>query len=407
MTDRILTVEDLEGDHSPLGPSGADRWINCPGSYQCTRGIRDESSSYAIEGTAAHAVAEACDKQEVAASHFLDWTVRVSRDGKHTDVPVTWEMVDAVQTFLDYVDEFPGDNLNESQVRYTDLVPEGFGTLDRAKIGTYVVHIFDFKYGQGVPVEAEDNAQMKLYALGFLQDYGWLADDLKSFVLHVVQPRLSAISSWPISWADLVEWGEKVVRPAAQEALHAKTPTMKAGKWCTFCKIRATCTVRASAVFSEVVGDFKDLDSAVDDVELLGPAFALTPDQAARVLKVLPQIKSWCSDLEAYAMAELQAGRKIGDWKLVEGKSNRVWNKADDEVAKELLAAGVKEDQLYKPREIVGPAPIEKILGKKNEVLKSLCTKPKGKPTLAPGDDKRPALTVDAASEFADLDSGE
>lgn len=203
---------------------------------------------------------------------------------------------------------------------------------------------------------------------------------------------------------ELLQWGAEVAAKQARKAVDG-VPEFKAGSWCTFCKIKSTCMVRASSVFSEIVGDFANLDEAVTEVETLGPAFALTADQAARILHVLPQIKSWCSDLEEFAVAEIAQGRAVGDWKLVEGRASRKWALPEAEVAEVLKAAGVPDDQVW-TREIVSVAQAEKIkmLGKKHSVFKDHVVKTKGKPTLAPGSDKRASISVDAATEFDSLD---
>ena len=405
--DRTLIVEKAEGDHSPLGPSSADRWIHCPGSMRASRHVPDQPSVYAVEGTAAHKVAEECERHGQKAQHYLGWTVLVREAGASYAVNVDREMVDSVQEFLDYVDEFPGDSLNESKVRFETLVPGGFGTLDRAKVGTKTVHLFDFKYGQGKEVYAENNPQLKLLGLGFHEDYAWMSPDVEEYVLHIVQPRIGNTSSWAISQEALLAWGQEVVAPAAKEALETKVPAMAAGDWCTFCRIRSTCMVRASAVFSHVVDDFVDLDAAISDAETFGPRAALSPEQIDRVLHLAPQIESWLSDLKEHAIAEIMHGRAIGAWKMVEGRANRGWAKPDVEVADELMKAGAAEEDIFKPRELISPAAVEKLaaIGKKHPLLATLVVKPKGKPVLAPGSDARPALTIDARSEFADLDA--
>ena len=399
-------LEAPESEHSRLGPSSAERWIECPASVRATANYPDEGSSFAIEGTAAHAVAEACEHNGVPASHYLGWTVRVRRGSEHTDVECGQEMVDGVQVFLDYVNEFPGESLNESRVDYPFIIEGGFGTMDRAKIEPdgKRIHVFDLKYGKGVPVDATDNPQLKLYAIGMDHTFGWMSEETEQYVVHVVQPRLDSISSWAVSREELLRWGNEVAAKQARKAVEGGGE-FKAGSWCQFCKIKSTCMVRASSVFSEIVGDFANLDEALTEVETLGPAFALTHDQAARILHVLPQIKSWCSDLEEFAVAEIAQGRAVGDWKLVEGRASRKWALPDTEVAAVLTAAGVPDDQVW-TREVVSVAQAEKLkmLGKKHSVFKEHVVKTKGTPTLAPGSDKRASISVDAAAEFDSLD---
>ena len=397
MTDKVLLVTD--GAHSPLGPSSSERWLQCPGSVQATAGMPSTSSSYAIEGTAAHGVAEECEKLGVRAEHFFEWTVRVQKEGDSTDVTCDQEMVDGVNAFLDYVDDLPGLSFSEATVRYEDWVPEGFGTMDRAKVDGETSHIIDFKYGKGVQVYATDNSQLKLYALGFLQDYDWLFGDLDTFVLHINQPRLDHADQWPISVADLLDWGFKVVRPGALEA-RSPSARFKAGDWCRFCKLRSTCRVRAESVFATVVGEFDDLDAAARVAP--APAATLSNDQIAVILENLDNVVKWCADIKAHAVAELGHGRAVGGYKLVEGRSSRTW--ADEvKTAEALVKAGVKKADLYTYK-LIGVPAAEKILGKKNEVLKSLVVKPPGTPTLAPASDKRLAMKLDASVEFENLE---
>ena len=222
MAERVLNVTD--GAHSPLGPSSSKRWIKCPGSVQATAHLPSTTSEFAIEGTAAHAVAEECETLGVRADHFLDWTIRVNKDGASTDVACTQEMVDGVNAFLDYCDDWSGESFNETLVHYETWVPDGFGTMDRAKVDGHTAHIIDFKYGKGVQVYAADNEQLKLYALGFIEDFGWLFPDLETFVLHIVQPRLDHAESWTIARSDLLAWAEDVVAPAALRTSNSKAP---------------------------------------------------------------------------------------------------------------------------------------------------------------------------------------
>lgn len=357
------------------------------------------SSPYALEGTAAHAVAEACEKLGVRAEHFFEWTVRVGKDGAVTDIVCDQEMVDGVNAFLDYVDDLPGESLAEDIVHYDEWVPEGFGTLDRANLDGRTAHIVDFKYGKGVQVYATDNEQLKLYALGLIESYGWMYPDLQEFVLHIHQPRLDHVDRWSIERADLLKWAEEVVAPAALRASGANAE-FKAGGWCQFCKLKATCRIRAESVFTTVVGEFEDLDAAA--AASPSPIATLSNDQLAIILANIDNVVRWCSDIKSHAAAELAGGRTVGDWKLVEGRSSRGW-KDEVETAEALATAGVKKADLYTYK-LIGVPAAEKILGKKHEVFKTLVVKPKGNPTLAPASDKRSALSPAALAEFEDLD---
>jgi hypothetical protein len=405
VTDKILTIADSL--HSSLGPSSASRWINCPASVKATADIPNESSVYAMEGTAAHGVAEECDRLQVRAEHFAGWTIRVDRSDGKQDFVCDQEMVDGVNAFLDYVDDLPGISLCEMMVKYTDWVDDGFGTLDRAKVDGTTVHIVDFKYGKGVEVAAHDNSQLKIYAAGFFQEWLWLFPDIENVVLHIVQPRIHHFDSYATTYAKILAWMASEVAPAAKRT-KASRPPFKAGEWCRFCKIRATCMVRASYVVEAVTGEFgelEDLDAAIDKEPL--QVATLSNEQIARILPKLGSVESWCKAIKAHAAAEVAAGRAVGGYKLVEGRSNRVWGATEKEVVDACLAGGfVDNEQLFEYK-LLSPSQAEKVLGKRKNILKPLIVKPPGKPALVPGDDARPAMVIDPSEAFDNLDIGE
>lgn len=383
--------------HSIVGPSAAKRWINCPGSVLATKDLPDVESSYATEGTAAHTLTEWCRLKNVRAEQYLGAYIPVGDD---TRMFVDQEMVDAANEFCDYVADLGGLALIEERVNYSSFVEGGFGTSDHISFVDRTCHVADFKYGKGVQVFAAGNEQLMLYALGTWIEFGYLYD-FDEFVLHVVQPRLGHIDSWKISLNDLLAWTRDVAVPAGKLALTPGAP-FKSGDWCQFCKLKATCKVRAQTVFETVVGDFEDLDaSTVRDVP------QLTNDEIATALVQVANIKRWCTDLQLHAMTQLRDGKKIGDWKLVAGKTSRDWAKPAPDVAAALLAAGVSPDTVYEPAVLRSPAQIEK-RGKGNKKLvEALVSKSAGKPALAPGSDQRPGLAVDALQEFSDLGADE
>jgi hypothetical protein len=404
--ENVLIIADSL--HSSLGPSSASRWINCAASVKATADIPNESSVYAMEGTAAHGVAEECDRLQVRAEHFAGWTIRVDRTDGKQDFVCDQEMVDGVNAFLDYVDDLPGISLCEMMVKYTDWVDDGFGTLDRAKVDGTTVHIVDFKYGKGVEVAAHDNSQLKIYAAGFWQEWAWLFPDIKDVVLHIVQPRIHHFDSYATTLNAVTEWMFGVVHPAAKRT-KASRPPFKAGDWCRFCKIRATCMVKASYVMEAVTGEFdelEDLDAAIDKEPLT--VATLSNEQIARILPKVDNVAAWCKAIKAHAAAEVAAGRPVGSFKLVEGRSNRVWAVTPEEVNLAVGAAAIPDFDpglLWSEPELLPPAQAEKVLGKHKKILKPLIVKPKGKPTLAPAEDPRPALDSVALSEFEDLDA--
>ena len=388
-----------EPAHSPLGPSAAERWIACPGSVLATKDLPDTDSEYSLLGTAAHTLAERCGKDNLPALHFLGGKLYVEKvDGESAEFTVDREMVTAVQSFLDYVNALPGDDYTEARVYYERFVPGGFGTMDRAKAEYHTLRIIDYKYGEGVQVFAKENSQLKFYALGFTEEWGWLYD-FRKIELHVAQPRLDHFDSWETTPEAILEWAETVAKPAAALALKPGAP-FKAGAHCKFCKIKATCTTRAKFVFEMNLDELDDLDDAI--AKDAPPIARLTPAQIIAALRRKPHIVGWYNDIERYAISEINHGKPFDGWKLVEGRSNREWSAPAAEIEKRLVEAGAGEGikvKLYSEPEIISPAQAEKVFGKKlflpGTPLGDTITKPRGKPKLAPPEDERPAFTVD------------
>lgn len=377
-----MSMEQLQ-EHSPLGPSSGPRWINCAGSVQATAGLADVSSVYANEGTFAHYISELARNEGLEAKHFLG---RMSDDG---EFECTQEMVDAVQYFLDYLDNYECDEaLVEIKVEYNAWVDNGFGTADHVGLNDGTCRIVDFKYGKGVQIWAKENIQLKLYALGVIQEYGDLYD-FEEFVLVICQPRLDHIDEWTISTKDLLTWAEEVVEPAADRTALANPP-FKAGEWCRWCKIKATCKYR-----------FAELSAAMMDEldEIKNPA-ELTDGDLGISFSMVDNIRSWCNDITEVVASKVANGIEIiGDdglpFKLVEGRSNRTWRdilKAE----KAMRGYKMKVAEMF-TKKLISPTQAEKILGKKHPMIKKHCIKPQGKPVLVAGSDKRQSFKVDVS----------
>lgn len=304
------------------------------------------------------------------------------------------EMRQAIGEYVDFVREFPGQLLVEQRVEFTDWVPGGFGTADALVLNGDHATLIDLKYGKGVQVSAEDNPQLKLYALGVLQTHDWLYG-IKQFTLVIHQPRLDHISTFDISTADLLEWGESAVKPAAVLALTDDAPCHPGETQCRFCKAKAICKARADA----------NLAVAYEEFGALPGGDTLTSDQLSAVLHKLGEVERWAKDVKAHAQQQALDGHSIPGWKLVEGRSLRKW--ADEaEVAKAFRKLKFKKAE-YTIEKMIGVPDAEKLLGGKKEaapILESLIVRPEGKPTLVPNADKRREIPVkqSAADDFAE-----
>ena len=281
----------------------------------------------------------------------------------------------------------------ETRVNFSDWVPEGFGTADCIMICGDTIVIIDYKNGAGVPVEAEENPQMQLYALGAIQTYAPIfGSSLTRVVMKIVQPNAGGTKSWETTVEALRRWAEEMVKPTAALAM-AGEGEFRAGDWCRFCPAKAQCSARARQMLElePMIGAKPALGSKTENASQL-----LTDAQVGDVLQRARTLKKWVEDLEEYALSAALAGREITGFKAVEGRGSRDW--ADlDEAFSVLQSRGVDEALLWE-RKPVSVAALEKAMGKKvfNEAAKDLVVKKPGKPALVPTSDKRPAYNAAA-----------
>ncbi len=245
------------------------------------------------------------------------------------------------------------------------------------------LHIIDFKYGQGVVVEAERNPQMMLYALGALTKYEMLYG-IEVVKMTIFQPRLDSVSTWEISAQGLRQWGADIKR-SAQLAFEGGG-NFEAGDHCRFCRAKATCRARAEYYLS-LDGFQKVMPPLVSNTEV------------GEILRKALALQTWVEDLKTYALAECLEGREVTGWKAVEGRAIRRWSDGDAAFAA-LLDSGIDEAMLYEKRPITLAA-TEKLLTKPKftKLVGSFVETPPGKPALAQASDKRPAITKPRAED--------
>ena len=358
-------------NHAYLAASASARWLQCPPSAKLCAQEEDKGSPYAQQGTDAHALCQymlesALGRECLDPTEDLIWY-----DG---------EMREAAEGYRDFVLEqileakkLCKDPLIcvEQVLDFSKWVEHGFGTGDCVIIADDLLHIIDFKYGVGVLVSAEDNPQLKLYALGALDTFGDLYD-IRRIKLSIYQPRRANVDSWELSREDLLTWADNTLAPAAKLA-YAGEGDFHAGDHCIFCKAKATCRARAEY----------NLEVAQQD---LAEPPTLSEEEIARILTRIDSLISWAEDIKTYALRQALSGTVFPGFKLVEGKSNRRFTD-------EALAAKIAADAGYEPYEqkLLGVTAMQKQMGKKRfeELLGSYVTKPRGKPVLAPESDKR------------------
>ena len=371
--------------HAILSASSSHRWLNCSPSARLEQEFEDRETEAAAEGTAAHALCE----------HKLRRALKLQSRRK----PISRYDCDEMDMHTDNYVQFVLEMLSEARRHCADplinieqrldfscYVPDGFGTGDCIIIGDKTMHVIDFKYGQGVLVDAEQNPQMMLYALGALRLFDSLYD-IEEVAMTIYQPRRENISTWTISVADLKTWAEEELIPRAKLAFEGKGDFMP-GPWCTFCKAAVKCRARAEEKL------------ALARYEFAQPPL-LTDAEIEEILGKLDDLTRWAEEIKAYAQdAALNHGKQWNGYKVVEGRSVRKYTN-EEAVVEAANAAGYHD--IFR-KTLLPITEMEKLMGKQEfqTILGGLVVKPAGKPTLVPASDKRPAITS-ANTDFNEI----
>ena len=372
-------------EHALLSASSAHRWLRCTPSARLEETLPERPSSYADSGRLAHEMAEVKLRK-----HFIEpigpqkFNAIMKKFRQHE--LYTPELEKIVDVFVDYcksVEMLFSSRpyvLIETQVDYSHVAPEGFGTADFIAVGDDLLVVADLKTGQGKPVSVQGNEQMRLYALGALRAVAGIFP-VARVRIAIIQPRVyDEPQEEEITVEELERWAAEIA-PIAQKA-YAGEGEYVVGPHCEFCRAKERCRARIEQFFS-----------AAEHMPHKPPIISW--DEVGEVLRKAEGIVSWYNDLKDLALSHILDGGEVPGWKAVEGRSSRVY--ADiDKAFEALKAAGIAEEILYERRPL-SPAQIEKALGK--ELYRELLEKPghvikePGKPTLAPIEDKRPAYT--------------
>ncbi|MCM3041689.1 DUF2800 domain-containing protein [Paenibacillus motobuensis] len=379
----MTQIAHAERDHALLSPSGAHRWLPCTPSARLADSLPDTESEAALKGTLAHEIAELKLQKIFSGLPTRKFNAELKKfKAQELYEPI---MDDHTNAYVDYIQSivhaFPSTPFVaiERKIDYDHIAPEGFGTSDCIIIGAGRLHVIDYKNGQGVPVSAEDNPQMKLYALGALKAFSLLFP-IETVHLAIVQPKVwDQPSEWSISVTDLLAWGESI-KPIAQAAFKGEGEYV-IGEHCGFCRARATCRARVEHMLS-----------AGSKAPLKPPLIGW--DEVGEVLRQAEGIVSWYKDIKEKALAEVLKGGQVAGWKAVAGRGSREYGDLDKAFA-HLKEKGIEEAVMYE-RKPLTPPQLEKALTKK--VYKELLEEPghviskPGAPTLAPEGDKRPTF---------------
>lgn len=425
--------ETEELAHSERGPSTAHRWRKCPGSVRLSRGLPNTAGIEAALGTVFHDFAADCLELGIDPQGFVGDHMEVEGFG---DLKFDQEMADSMLNGLDLVwamADVPGSKLIvEERVDLRDWVGENeFGTTDAAIIDplNWRLVVFDWKYGQGVPVQPYRNDQAMLYALGTWTSFarkmffealaeriGWeeaeIADSQGApweedieVVIMIEQPRApGGGGTWTTTMGELLAEGERIRRDAKLTE-DPDAPFNPGTKQCQFCLAAKfnRCKARAEFVLQTFGADFDDLDESVETSKPLPipGTRSLTPEQRTQVLLNRKLIEKFLDDLHAEAMQDAAARRPVPGMKLVAGRNPpRKWK---DTFKAEVM---LEHDFAHKAyvKKILSPAGVEDKIGKREYVRRysRLVDIGEAKPILVPEDDKRDPLP-DITSDFDGL----
>lgn len=394
--------------HAELGASSSARWIACPGSVPLSRAYEARGSSYAAEGSVAHALCETA----LAGGELTPVGETVEYDGHH--ILITREMHDAVEVYVTAIQKvFDGSEWHSTEEQVSILsAPEGaevFGTADAVAVKGLTLHVGDFKYGKGVKVDVEDNTQLLFYALATwetLETYDpGLLKPVKEVRLTVCQPRVDgpALKVWDIGVVDLMIWRDDVLLPAIQRIMDGDE-TLQEGNWCRFCPALAACPLKHAAAKKAARMAF---ESDWEDPGYGSNSGTLSGQEIANRLTLVRSLKDYIKALEGEVLQLMRMGDEVPGYKLVEGRSVRKWVGTPQETLALLVRRLQPDDDFLD--EIMVPATvrplteIEKVLKhrklKTAPIMGDLVWKPPGKPTLVQAADPRPALPISTAAE--------
>lgn len=378
-------------DHAILSPSSAKRWIHCTPSALLAEAAGSKSSVYAEEGTLAHEIAE----------YALDYYMRGLYDpivdeelpvnDEHLKNPLfNTDMANYIREYCDFVigedyEMQKADGLSEMflerKVDITDYAPDSFGSVDVTLESSHTIHIIDLKYGAGVKVTADYNEQMMLYALGALKAAA--SKDITNVRMTIAQVRLDHYDTFEMSKGELLDWAEKVLKPAAKAAIQGKGKQV-IGSWCGFCPVKSQCRAQRDAILA-------DFDEKPEPL-------LLSDEEVTDLIGKIDTYKSWIESVNKYVYDRAIQGHKWEGYKLVAGRSSRVIT--DEAKIRQELLNEFLEDEVLNIK-LKGIGDLEKLLGKKvfsarfADVVQSRPGAPKLVPESAKGVEYSPLCDFD------------
>lgn len=385
---------EAEKKHALLSPSAAKRWLHCTPSAVAEAAVPDETSVFAREGSLAHAFCarellrrlgrDESDAQAEIDELIKDFVIEAQEMKGHAD-----DYADTVMNiYAEECKEGEAEIHIETPLDLGEWAPESFGTADAVVIGPHRLTVIDFKYGRGVQVDARGNHQMRMYALGALDEFG-VGRVIEEVRMMIVQPRIGNHSADWMTREELLEWGESYLRPLAGVAARG-LGVREAGSWCKFCRVAATCrTLDHHAVLAATI------DPDRQDARSLGEV----------CLPMIGPLEQWIESVRSKALSCLLAGETVPGYKMVRKRGQRKFTDMDSALAR-LREAGYEDTQILKDPALKGLTDLEKLVGKKKfgEMMDGLLVKTEGEPTVAESTDRRKEMTPAACFDGIEID---
>jgi hypothetical protein len=362
--------------HSPLGASGAERWMNCPGSVALLKRMdlpETDEPEYRSRGTSAHSVGYECLTQGKDA-----WEFAGTEHGKHE---ADMEIMTAIQVYVDECRSLitsTAEVFHEFNIADPDFHPDFFGTLDFGAIDGTTMYIRDYKHGAGVAVDCEWNPQIMYYAWGLLRRF----PNVETIDLAIVQPRAfhpqGPIRRWSVSAEELRRWALDDLRPAM--ARTEEDGSLDAGPWCRFCPAKLVCPLMVSLFGAACTADPKLVVRL--DTQSLGRSYQYTA-----------AVKSYLKALEEETLRRLMAGDEVPGTKLVNKKANRIYKAGAEDFFREAF-----DMDAYTKPELRSPAQMEDLGPLAKKLVAEWAYTPVTGLTVALASDKRVAQKVEPGS---------
>lgn len=410
-------------DHARLSPSSRQRWALCPGSVNKSEGYPDVSGPSAKDGTHSHTLLEHCIKRNIVDARGLVGETLTDDDGSFI---VDIQRADRVNVALDYIKSRDFDEVrSEGKVNPEWLLGRNdvSGTVDVIGFDNIfgAIEIIDYKDGM-VAVDAKDNHQMQVYALGVLSEFQLSRSSnypYTTVTMTIIQPKLNdmgkqAISSHTVKVSEILDL-IPVITAEASATDQEDAPLVPGEKQCKWCKAKNNCNARADSVMVNVSSMFEALPSVDFAIGVAQQNATDLPNQKLQELfEAAPVIRKFLDDVESEVLRRMSAGnQKILGLKLVNGRGSRVWNLPDEEVAARLKKMGVPKSEIFVTK-LVSPAAATKLSWSvKDGEVKSLSkrqielieteyiTKLAGKLTVVPESDSRNSAVSDTALVFS------